>query len=134
MILTYPAIYRLADLNLYTSMDVVDHPDLECIGHKSGFMLYGLFMGELLYHRAVALINRRKTVVRQNKKTQALRNVTILFIVFTALNLGANALYNVLSHNLANDLALILLSLSFALLLPLLILVLKPDWILNIEE
>lgn len=134
VVMTNTEVYSLANLKLYNQREVKDFPELKSIGNKSEFMLYGLFMGEILYHRIVSLIEKKREKVLENKKTKIQRNVIFLFIIFTALNLGAEALYSLLSMNLGNDYLLFFMSAGFALLLPILILILKPEWIINFEE
>lgn len=134
VILTYPEIYGLSNLKLYVCKDVKGFPDIESIGPKSGFMLYGLFMGEILYHRTVSLVNKQQQKRFQEKRAHLQRRLFLFFGIFTFLNIGANALYNLLSRGPQTDLFLLLISLAFALILPALILKVKPEWIIDIED
>ena len=134
VVLTYAEIYDLARLKLYRMKNVANATELESIGGKSDFMLYGLFMGEILYHRTISLINKRRAKRLQAKRNQALRNVLLLFGVFTSLNLGAASLYSLLSRGGSADLMLMVVSLVFALILPVLILRLKPEWIISLDD
>jgi hypothetical protein len=134
VVLTYPEIYDLAKSKLYRMKSVPNLPELESIGSKSDFVLYGLFMGEILYHRVIALVTRQRARRLQAKRNQTIRNLFLLFAIFTCLNLGASSLYSLLSKGKNADLILMLVSLAFALILPVLILRLKPEWIISIED
>lgn len=135
VILTYPEIYKLSDLKLYKEpTDVNGFSDIELIGPKSDFMLYGLFMGEILYHRTVSLVKKRQQNLFQARKTHLQRRLFLFFGIFTFLNLGANALYNLLSRDTHTNFLLLITSLAFALILPALILQIKPEWVIDIED
>lgn len=56
VVLPKQEVYDLANLKLYNFEKVQNHAELESFGRKSDFMLYGLFMGEILYHRTLNLI------------------------------------------------------------------------------
>jgi hypothetical protein len=135
VILTYPEIYELSELKLYKDpIDVNGFPDIELIGPKSDFMLYGLFMGEILYHRTVSLIKKRQYNLFQERRAHLQIRLFLFFGIFTFLNLGANALYNLLSRGKPTDVLLLLTSLAFALILPWLILMIKPELVIDIED
>ena len=55
---TNSEIYHLAGINLYIN-DSSLYVGFTATGKRSDFMLYGLFMGEILYHRIVGMINKQ---------------------------------------------------------------------------
>lgn len=127
-------IYNLAKLKLYNVQDVPEHPDLQSWGDKSGFVLYGLFMGEILYHRVISIIKFKKYgKIFLDKKARMQRNIFFLFFIFTGLNIGATVLCELLAKPMTY-IGLLILAIVFALGLPLLILWLKPELIINVDD
>jgi hypothetical protein len=123
-------LYKLAGLKLYNCKVQSDYLQL---GLKTDFKLYGLFMGEILYHKVVSMINQREKTKLVAKKSRMLRNIFILFFVFTGLSIGGNALYNMLANN-TNNYLLIVISIVFSLFMPLFILLIKPELIISIDN
>ena len=118
----YSEIYHLAKLKLYKFKILQDYKQL---GLKTDFKLYGLFMGEILYHKVVSMISQSEKKKFFMKKNLISRNVLILFFIFTGLSIGGNSFYSLLTKDI-NDYLLIAISIIFSLLMPLLILLLKP--------
>ena len=134
VILTNTEIYKLAKLQLYNSDNPITDGKLIKSGRIADFKLYGLFMGEILYHRIVSHFKGRQSIKTAQKKQILFRNIILLFIVFTSLGLGGEAIYNLISNKINNDFVIIALSFVFALLFPLMILLLKPEWILDYSD
>ena len=86
-------------------------------------------MGEILYHKVVSMISQSEKKKMPTKKNLILRNVLILFFIFTALSIGGNSLYSLL-----NNYIIIVTSFVFSLIMPLFVLFLKPEWIIPIDD
>lgn len=134
IVLSHSEVYNLSNLRLYQLKEVKNHPDLMILGKKAEFMLYGLFIGEILYHRIIAMVQKENERIQLSKQEGVRRNIILLFVIFTCLNLGGEALFNLLSKSGSNDLLLVVLSLGFALFLPIIILLLRPNWLINLDE
>jgi len=133
ILLTYKEIYLPSGLNLYISEPIND--EIEKIGKRSDFILYGLQIGEILYHRIMVSLRIQKNNKMLIKSLQTQRNLLLIFAVFTGLNLGSNAIFYLISQQTGSNLVLILtLSIVFSLLLPLIILKLKPEWMISFED
>jgi hypothetical protein len=134
IILTNSEIYNLAGLDLYIDKELPDDNELTMTGLKSDFKLYGLFMGEILYHRVIALINKTKQKSVSTKRKFLIRSFIILFFTFTGLTIGGNALYEILDKKIKNDAFLLLSSIVFSLLVPLFILAVRPDLLMDVDN
>ncbi len=53
---------------------------------------------------------------------------------FTALSIGGNAAYSYVSKQFSSDIWLLILTVIFSLFFPYLILRVKPEWLINIDE
>lgn len=133
VVLTNSEIYHLANLKLYDTNPKQVGEYLEQ-GKKSEFMLYGLFMGEILYHRILKIIDKNQKKTLSKKKGSLNTKLILLFIVFTSLSIGGNAVYTLAMQKIQSNLGLILLSLMFSIVFPILILTIKPDWIISIDD
>ena len=129
---SYTEIYELADLKLkpYPPDNSLNYRDM---GKKIELKLYGLFMGEILYHRVIFMINQRERKRLNAKKNLLLINLVIWLFALTGLSVGGNALYNMLAKNADNGL-LIIFSAVFSFFLPLLILIFKKELLIPIEN
>lgn len=129
VLLSYSTIYKVAGVDLYegyTGEGVIK------LGRKDQFVLYGIFIGELLYHKLLQMINIRKSKIIKEKQVRLFVRIIILYLIFVSINIGGNALY---SQFFAGKSALIgLVSISFALLIPFIVLVLKPNLLIDIDE
>jgi Na+-transporting NADH:ubiquinone oxidoreductase subunit NqrB len=125
-------IYKLAGLKLYADAEN-SQPNFFKLGLKADFKLYGLFIGEILYHKVISMINQREHTKFIAKKKLLVRNIFVLFFVFTGLSLGGNVLYNMLVRNINNYLLLVL-SIIFSVLMPLFILLIKPELVISIDN
>ena len=90
-------------------------------------------MGEILYHRVISMINQREKKRLITKKNLMLRNLFVWFFALTGLSVGGNALYNMLVKN-ADNYLLIILSVVFSLLMPLFILLIKPELLIPTDN
>lgn len=133
VVLTNSEIYHLANLQLY-SQKPVQVGDYLVSGKKSDFMLYGLFMGEILYHRTISLLEKRQKKNLKLKQGNVRTKLIILFVVFTALSMGSSAIYSLAMKTINSDVGLLLLSIVFSFLFPILILTLKPHWIIDLSD
>lgn len=127
-------MYDVAGIDLYEGWGEEEVEGFLFHGNKPDFALYGLFIGEILYHKIVRNIELKNKKKAKSKVTFATRNLALLFVVFTALSIGGNAAYNYASQQLNNDFGLLILTMVFSLAFPILILIIKPEWLLNIEE
>ena len=131
---SYPEIYEVAELKLkpYPYDDSINYRDM---GKKPDLKLYGLFMGEILYHRVISMINQREKKRLIEKKHFYIKNILILFFVFTGLSIGGNALYNMLVQSTGfNLLSLLVISAVFSLFLPIFLLLTKPKSLISIDN
>ncbi len=133
IVLTNTEVYQLASLKLYEYKPKQVGEYLES-GNKSAFMLYGLFMGEILYHRILKIYDKQQRNKLRAKKGSVKTQLILLFIVFTALSIGGNAIYALTIKQIKSDVGLLLLSLVFSILFPILILVLKPGWVIDLNK
>lgn len=134
VILTNSEIYHLAKINIYEKLGQKANDDYFFQGKKKDFLLYGLFMGEILYHRILILLDKKQKEALKLKSKNTQRNLILIFIIFTALSIGGNAAYSYAHKYFENDLGLLFLTLLFSVFFPSLILMLKPSWVLNIED
>ena len=68
IVLTNSEIYSLSSLQLYGNEADKNNPELIISGTKSDFMLYGLFIGEILYHRIISIVQKEREIQKINKK------------------------------------------------------------------
>lgn len=134
IILTNSKVYKLSGLQLYIDQELPENKNMTVIGLKSDFKLYGLFMGEILYHRVISMVDRARKSTILTKRKLVVRNLIILFLSFTALTIGGNALYEILSEKVKSDYFLLFSSIVFALLIPLFILAVKPELLIDIDN
>jgi len=129
---SFTEIYELADLRLkpYPPDDSIEYRDM---GKKSDLKLYGLFMGEILYHRVISMIKSREKKTLIEKRGFMLRNLIVWFFALTGLSVGGNALYNILAKSTDNYL-LFILSVVFSLFIPLLILLIKKELLIPVDN
>jgi len=133
IVLTNSEIYHLASLKLYDP-NPKQVGDYLFQGKKSDFKLYGLFMGEILYHRILKLFDKQQNRFLKLKKGKVKTKLVLLFIIFTSLSIGGNTIYSIFIKKIDSDLELFLFSIVFSLLFPALILTLKPHWIIDLED
>lgn len=133
IVLTNSEIYNLANLTLYdkNSKQIGEYLEL---GKKSNFMLYGLFMGEILYHRLIKILEKQKSKTLLRKKGLLKSKIFILFIIFTSLSIGGSALYSILYEKIKSPEGLLFLSLVFSILFPFLLLILRPELVISIDD
>jgi hypothetical protein len=129
VLLTYTDIYKIAEIDLYEGYT---GEGLVKIGLKRDFVLYGMFVGELLYHKLLQMINARNYNLIKKKRGRLVSSLVILYSVLICINLGVNAISLYLLKD--NNIIAGALSLLFGLLLPIVILWLKPSILLDIEE
>jgi len=123
-------VYKKAELKLYDQKSV--STEYIQLGLKADFKLYGLFMGEILYHRVVSIINQKEKQNLRQKKRLVFSNIFILFFVLTGLSIGGNALYDILTNNNMDIFLLFVLSIIFSILMPLFILLIKPELLISL--
>lgn len=134
IILTNSEVYKLSGLNLYIDSELPENKEMTITGLKSDFKLYGLFMGEILYHRMISMLNKEQERRFISKQKMIIRNFIILFFTFTFLSIGGNASYQMLYNKIHSNIFLLVISVVFAVLLPLFILAVKPNLLINIED
>lgn len=133
VILTASEIYKLSNMSLYENERVQSTKYVK-LGSKSSFKLYGLFVGEIIYHRIVHLYRANTQSIFKSKNATRIRNLILLYVIFTSINIGGNILSNILfSHNSSNFIGY-LITFFAAVIFPVFILLLKPTWIFNIDE
>lgn len=133
IVLTNSEIYHLANLALYDN-NPKQISNYLGLGKKSDFMLYGLFIGEILYHRILKIIDKQQKKTLSKKRSSLNTKLIWLFIIFTSLSIGGNAIYTFAMEKIQSTLGLILLSMVFSVAFPLLILIIKPEWIISIDD
>lgn len=134
IILTNSDLYKLAKINLYNFNDELYEKKYAESGKRSDFQLYGLFIGEILYHRILNIINKRQRKALPEKKHSLKGKLFLLFVVFTSLGIGSSAIYELAKLLIANDLGLFMLSFVFSFLMPFLILALKPELVIKLDD
>nr|VFK65273.1 MAG: hypothetical protein BECKUNK1418G_GA0071005_106011 [Candidatus Kentron sp. UNK]VFK71401.1 MAG: hypothetical protein BECKUNK1418H_GA0071006_106411 [Candidatus Kentron sp. UNK] len=133
VLLTNTGIYHLARINIYATAGK-EYDEYVSLGSKADFSLYGLFVGKMLYHRIIKTMERNSKKIMRNKQAYAKRNILLLFMMFSALNIGGNAAYNMLIEQTSNNNILFLLSLVFSLAIPFFVLLLRPEWLISIDD
>ncbi len=129
VLLAYSDIYKIAEIDLYEGYA---EPGIIKLGKRNEFVLYGIFVGELLYHKIVQMVNINKMDFIKERKTAIFLRLFILYLIFISLSIGGNAIYNYLFSE--NSLMIGVVSLIFGLMIPLIILFLKPSILIDIEE
>ncbi|MBL7137041.1 MAG: hypothetical protein ISS81_10720 [Candidatus Marinimicrobia bacterium] len=133
VILTNSEIYKYANYRLFDLQQEKTDDRYIILGEKADFKLYGLFLGEILYHRVLKFVNKKHQIFIKARKTNINRKVLLLFIIMSSLTIGANSLYGIVSRYIDNNVIVCLSSLIFSLILPIIILFVKPEWIIDIE-
>ena len=129
VLLTYTDIYKIAEIVLYEGYT---GEGLVKIGQKKDFVLYGMFVGELLYHKLMQMINTRNYNLIKKKRGRLVYSLAILYLVLICINIGVNAISFSLFKD--NNLTVGVLSLLFGLMLPIVVLWLKPSILLDFGE
>jgi len=130
VLLAYSNIYKIANVDLYEGYN--DETGIIKLGKKNGFLLYGIFVGELLYHKLIQMTSVRSASNIKSKKTRLFYRLIILYLIFISLNLGSSAIFSYLFEK--SNLAIGLLSLFFGIFIPFLILLLRPSLLIDIDE
>ena len=133
VILTNSEIYKYANYRLFDLQQDETDDQYIVLGEKDDFKLYGLFLGEILYHRVLKFVNKKHQIFIKARKSNINRKVLLLFIIISSLTIGANSFYSIVSKYMDNDVIVCLSSLIFSLILPIIILFVKPEWIIDIE-
>ena len=139
LLLTYTKVYEPARLTLYENK-IIDDTNYIRMGKKSDFVLYGVFVGEILFHRILHLNERSRIARFRQKNGFRLRNLLLLFLVFTSINLGSNLIGQRVaeigtdSGGVRDSALWLALCIVTGLLLPALVILLRPDWIFPIED
>ena len=134
VVLTNTGLYDLAGINIYDRAGEKFNENFIYQGRKSDFALYGLFVGEMLYHRIHWLLERQRKRLSGKKQIQSLRKLVLLYVVLTALSIGGNAAYSWIFQQLPDNRYLFFISILLALILPLFVLLLKPEWLIDLDE
>nr|VFK16553.1 MAG: hypothetical protein BECKLPF1236B_GA0070989_109712 [Candidatus Kentron sp. LPFa] len=133
--LTNTEVYSLAGIDIYKMAGREYNDKYLYLGNKSDFSLYGLFIGEILYHRIINILETRRKRAISTRQGYGKRSIVLLFIIFSALTIGGNALYDLIFQNIiSNNVALFLISVVFSLFLPIILLILKPEWVVSIDD
>ena len=83
VLLSYSTIYKVAGVDLYEGYDGEGFVKL---GKKDEFILYGIFVGELLYHKLQQMINIRKSKIVNEKRVLLAVRILILYLIFISIN------------------------------------------------
>jgi hypothetical protein len=127
VLLSYSNLYKTAGVSLY---ECYSGEGTIRLGRKEHFLLYGLFMGELLYHKLLQMINARTSELIKNKQMLISIRIVVLYLIFISINIGANALY---SSFFQGKNVLIVVSIFFSILIPFVILFFKPSLLIDLE-
>lgn len=129
ILLAYTNIYKLAEINIYEGYSA---PGIIKFGRKKDFVLYGIFAGELLYHKLLQMINIKNMEILSQKKTKIFYRLSILYTVFISISIGSNAIY---AHFFSgNGIIINIVMLLFGILVPFLVLVLDPSILIDLDE
>lgn len=141
LILTRSEIYAKAKVDLYLNDAPSIGNDLFPIGREADFAIYGHLLGEIIYHRILALRKRRLRTALQIKKWKVMRNVVYLYLILMSVSIGSAALFEWLNHlqflpasEGARTVLIVGAALSLGVFLPLWVLALKPEWLIEIDE
>jgi len=125
---TNSEIYRPADAQLHILTNIKEYPGIRYHGLIKDFKLYGLFMGEILYNqiRHHHFSSRIKSI--ESMKSSYLRYYIIAYFLFITINISSNILseYLVGSYRMHWGVGLLV----FGVLIPALIIWLKPEFFL----
>ena len=129
VLLSYSDIYKLAGVDLYEGYA---GEGIVKLGRKNGFILYGLFVGELLYHKTMQMIIVENNNLIKEKKIILFYRLLILYLVFISISVGANAISTYLFNK--GGIMIGVVSILFGIIIPLIILLLKPSLLIDIEK
>lgn len=129
VLLAYSDIYKIAEIDLYEGYE---GEGIIKLGKKNEFVLYGIFVGELLYHKIIQMINVKNYGLIKERKILLFYRLIILYLIFISISVGGNAIFNYLFYQ--NKTIIGVVSLIFGLLVPFIILLLKPSLLIDIEE
>jgi hypothetical protein len=129
VLLAYTDIYKIAEVDLY--MGYAGEGVIK-LGKKNEFHLYGIFVGELLYHKLIQMIAIRRVENISESKMKMFFRMLILYAIFISISVGGNAVFTYLFAD--NKQVVGFISLAFGLIVPLIILFLKPTLLLDIGE
>jgi len=126
-------IYQYSGVNLYEKEGEPYDNEYNILGLIPDFKLYGLFLGELIYHRVLlTIIQSRKQQAVKKKKSRVL-NVVLLYIMLTSIAIGANSIYDLFESTKVKPF-LIYVAVVLGLILPVFIIIAKPDILLSIDD
>ncbi len=136
VIATKEEIYKDADLKLYDERPVT--AGLNSLGLKGQFILYGTFMGELLYHYILKTVKiRRQEAILAHKKVRRVWNLALFYVVVTGTTLGANGMWDWIKESWKDEKKVTACAIFAGLLgiiLPLLILLTKPELLISVDD
>ena len=93
VLLAYSDIYKLASVDLYEDYG---GDGIVKIGKANDFYLYGIFCGELLYHKLIQMINSSRMNFIKERKTTIFLRLFFLYLIFISISVGSNAVFNYL--------------------------------------
>lgn len=129
VLLAYSEIYKIAEIDLYegyAGKGVIK------LGKKNEFILYGIFIGKLLYHKLIQMINIRRVNLIKEKKLLLFYRLIILYIIFISISVGGNAIFSYLFKQ--GGFIVGIISLLFGILIPFAVLLLKPSILIDIND
>lgn len=129
VLLAYSEIYKIAEIDLYEGYA---GEGVIRIGKKNEFILYGTFVGKLLYHKLIQMISVKRSNLIKEKKVLLFYRLIILYLIFISISVGGNAIFSYLFNQ--GGFIVGLISLAFGILIPLIILLLKPSILIDINE
>ncbi|MEZ4828974.1 MAG: hypothetical protein R3C61_22210 [Bacteroidia bacterium] len=129
VLLAYSDIYKIAEIDLYEGYA---EEGVIKLGKKNEFVLYGIFVGELLYHKIIQMLSVRNLQSIKDKKATLLYRLAILYLIFISISVGGNAIFTYLFSE--SKVVIGVAALIFGLLLPFIILLLKPSILIDIDE
>ncbi len=129
ILLTYSSIYKIANKNLYFAFN--GHGVFK-LGRKDDFQLYGIFIGELLYHKLSHVINIKKFKILKERKKSIILKIIILYLIVISINVGSNALYSLIFEGINKLYGFV--SILFALILPLIVLKFLPGYLIDFDD
>jgi hypothetical protein len=129
---SHKEIYQSAGAELYKTDRI--SKDLVSLGFKSDFRLYGTAMGEIIYHKIIDKENARKRKRLKSRQTKLWFRIPLFFLILLCIDLGSNTLSKLINDTGIKNKIILAICLFLGIILPLLILFLKPEILIDYES
>lgn len=128
---SHKEIYQSAGAELYKTDRV--SKNLVSLGYKSDFRLYGTAMGEIIYHKIIDKENAKSQKRLKSKRARLWLRIPLFFFILLCIDLGSNTISEMIKVSGANNKLILSICLFLGIILPLLILLLKPEILIDYE-